>query len=488
MAACLDRPLVRGERRRRDASLPHARGGRLLPRAGRLRRPRVPLGGGCGLVACADVAIAPPRAVFGFTEVRLGIIPAVISPFVLPKIGEAARRYFLTGERFGADVALRIGLVQRVAEDTGAAAEVVVENLLAGGPEPSAKRSVSCASALAGTRSGDRRRSTHERRGPGRPAGIPRQAVPRAGSSAWRFEKLLVANRGEIAVASSAPRVSSDRDGRGRRARRPRLAPCSRGGRGGRDRELPPLRGAHPRSQGEGRGRDPPRLRLPRRERRLRRGGRGGGADLGRAPPRRSVSAATRSPRSGSPGRPEFRRCPRGGLTRSASRSSSRPRREAADGGCASFGTGRSSTRRSPPPSARRKAPSATGRSTSSATSSVRVTSRSSFSRTRMARSSRSASATARCSAGTRRFSRRHPRPRLTPSPAGGARRGRGRVRPGDRLPERGHRRVRRRGRRLLLPRAQRAHPGRAPGDGGGDRARSRRRADTRCERRAPRG
>jgi methylglutaconyl-CoA hydratase len=93
------------------------------------------LGGGSGLVACADVGIAAPDATFGFTEVRLGIIPAVISPFVLPKIGSAARRYFLTGERFGADVALRIGLVHEVAEDLEAAVATVVDALLAGGPE-----------------------------------------------------------------------------------------------------------------------------------------------------------------------------------------------------------------------------------------------------------------------------------------------------------------------------------------------------------------
>jgi methylglutaconyl-CoA hydratase len=93
------------------------------------------LGGGSGLVACADVAVAWPDAVFGFTEVRLGIIPAVISPFVLPRIGGAARRYFLTGERFDADVALRIGLVQEVSEDAGRAAEAIVESLRQGGPE-----------------------------------------------------------------------------------------------------------------------------------------------------------------------------------------------------------------------------------------------------------------------------------------------------------------------------------------------------------------
>jgi methylglutaconyl-CoA hydratase len=92
------------------------------------------LGGGSGLVACADVAVAWPDAVFGFSEVRLGIIPAVISPFVLPKIGAAARRYFITGERFGADVALRIGLVHEVSEDAGETAEAIVENILAGGP------------------------------------------------------------------------------------------------------------------------------------------------------------------------------------------------------------------------------------------------------------------------------------------------------------------------------------------------------------------
>jgi methylglutaconyl-CoA hydratase len=92
------------------------------------------LGGGSGLVACADVAIAWPDAVFGFTEVRLGIIPAVISPFVLPRIGSAARRYFLTGERFGADVALRIGLVSEVSEDAGERAEQIVGDIAAGGP------------------------------------------------------------------------------------------------------------------------------------------------------------------------------------------------------------------------------------------------------------------------------------------------------------------------------------------------------------------
>ena len=93
------------------------------------------LGGGSGLVACADVALAAEDAVFGFSEVKLGIIPAVISPFVLPRIGAAARRYFLSGERFDAPTALRIGLVHEVAADLDGALDHVVRELLSSGPE-----------------------------------------------------------------------------------------------------------------------------------------------------------------------------------------------------------------------------------------------------------------------------------------------------------------------------------------------------------------
>ena len=93
------------------------------------------LGGAGGLIACADVAVAAEDAVFGFSEVKLGIIPAVISPFVLGKIGPtAARRYFLTGERFDAETALRIGLVHEVADDLDVAVERVVGELLSAGP------------------------------------------------------------------------------------------------------------------------------------------------------------------------------------------------------------------------------------------------------------------------------------------------------------------------------------------------------------------
>jgi methylglutaconyl-CoA hydratase len=92
------------------------------------------LGGGSGLAACADIAVAATDATFGFTEVKLGIIPAVISPFVLPKIGQHARRYFLTGERFDAQTALRIGLVHEVAEELDATVQRIVEELLSSAP------------------------------------------------------------------------------------------------------------------------------------------------------------------------------------------------------------------------------------------------------------------------------------------------------------------------------------------------------------------
>ena len=93
------------------------------------------LGGGVGLVACADIAIAHPRTVFAFSEVKLGIVPAVISPFALRKIGEsAARRYFVTGERFDAATALRIGLVHEVTDDLEAALDRLLEELRSAGP------------------------------------------------------------------------------------------------------------------------------------------------------------------------------------------------------------------------------------------------------------------------------------------------------------------------------------------------------------------
>jgi methylglutaconyl-CoA hydratase len=94
------------------------------------------LGGGCGLVACSDIAVAADDAIFGFSEVKLGIIPAVISPFALAKIGpSAARRYFVTGEQFDAHTALRIGLVHEVARDLDASLERVLADVLSAGPK-----------------------------------------------------------------------------------------------------------------------------------------------------------------------------------------------------------------------------------------------------------------------------------------------------------------------------------------------------------------
>jgi methylglutaconyl-CoA hydratase len=95
------------------------------------------LGGGTGLVACCDVAVASESATFGTTEVRLGIIPAVIGPYVIAAIGaRQARRLMLTGERISAEHAARIGLVHEVvpADQLDTAVEQIVSHLLKGGP------------------------------------------------------------------------------------------------------------------------------------------------------------------------------------------------------------------------------------------------------------------------------------------------------------------------------------------------------------------
>jgi methylglutaconyl-CoA hydratase len=96
------------------------------------------LGGGSGLVACCDMVAAAEETQFGFTEVRLGIVPANISTFVLPRIGaRAARRYFLTGERFDAAEARRIGLVHEVVPEgrLDATVDGLVGALLQAGPD-----------------------------------------------------------------------------------------------------------------------------------------------------------------------------------------------------------------------------------------------------------------------------------------------------------------------------------------------------------------
>ena len=96
------------------------------------------LGGGAGLAAVCDIVVAEESAVFGFTEVKLGILPAVISPFSLAKIGRsAARELFLTGARFTAARARDIGLVHAVvpAGELDAAVDGYVRELLTGAPE-----------------------------------------------------------------------------------------------------------------------------------------------------------------------------------------------------------------------------------------------------------------------------------------------------------------------------------------------------------------
>lgn len=96
------------------------------------------LGGGMGLCAVADIVLASADAQFGFTEAKLGILPAVISPFVLARIGEGnARALFLSAERFGAERALQIGLVHQVLPDPAALdarLESVLAELLGSGP------------------------------------------------------------------------------------------------------------------------------------------------------------------------------------------------------------------------------------------------------------------------------------------------------------------------------------------------------------------
>ncbi|HWS72677.1 MAG TPA: enoyl-CoA hydratase-related protein [Thermoanaerobaculia bacterium] len=108
-----------------------------LPVIGRVQGAAI--GGGVGLVAVCDIAIAMHDSKFGLSEVKLGILPAVISPYVIGKIGRShARALFLTGERFDAERALRIGLVHRVTdsiEALDAAVEEAIKQLKSSGPE-----------------------------------------------------------------------------------------------------------------------------------------------------------------------------------------------------------------------------------------------------------------------------------------------------------------------------------------------------------------
>lgn len=133
-----------------QATLPHAENARSAEQMARMflaiarcAKPVVgrihghALGGGSGLTAAVDVAICSDTCMFGLTEVKLGIVPAVISPFVLQKIGVGpARALFLTGERFDGAEAQRIGLVHRAVpeSDLDAAVAGTVKELLTAGP------------------------------------------------------------------------------------------------------------------------------------------------------------------------------------------------------------------------------------------------------------------------------------------------------------------------------------------------------------------
>jgi methylglutaconyl-CoA hydratase len=117
---------------------------RLLWTLDRLPKPTIgrvqgaALGGGVGLVACCDIVVASRQASFALSEVKLGLIPATIGPYVVAAIGErACRRYFLTAERIYAEEALRLGLVHRVveADELDRAVEELLAALLANGPK-----------------------------------------------------------------------------------------------------------------------------------------------------------------------------------------------------------------------------------------------------------------------------------------------------------------------------------------------------------------
>ncbi len=97
----------------------------------------VVMGGGLGLIACCDIVLGAFNTMFSFPEVKLGIVPAVISPYVIRAIGaRQASRYFLTGEKFDASIAQQIGLIHQVIELDQGQSEVdrIINNILSGGP------------------------------------------------------------------------------------------------------------------------------------------------------------------------------------------------------------------------------------------------------------------------------------------------------------------------------------------------------------------
>jgi methylglutaconyl-CoA hydratase len=121
-----------------------------IPVVGRVNGAAV--GGGMGLVSCCDIVVSVDTAKFGFSEVRLGLVPAVISPFVISKIGHSrARELFLTAERFDAESAMKMGLVHKVVSEHELDASVMsyIQQLLKGAPgaQSDAKRLIRDVSA-----------------------------------------------------------------------------------------------------------------------------------------------------------------------------------------------------------------------------------------------------------------------------------------------------------------------------------------------------
>ena len=156
------------------------------------------LGGGTGLVAVCDVVVAAENAIFGTTEVRLGVIPAVISPYLVHKIGESrARAWFVTGERVSAKEACEAGLVHRIVpeKDLATAARTILDAILLGGPRgrgrgqapgPHGRRNA----APGGHEHGDPApgRATRIRRRTGGAGGLPGEAQALLGGGASREE------------------------------------------------------------------------------------------------------------------------------------------------------------------------------------------------------------------------------------------------------------------------------------------------------------
>ena len=219
---------------------PDAGGGRHLPRSIVTLVQGHAFGGGAGLVACADIVLAHERTVFAFSEVKVGIVPAVISPFALRKIGvSAARRYFVTGERFDAMTALRIRLVHEVTDDLDAALERVLVELRTAGPRAArhAKRLVRnaptaprrhAASPSAGRARKGRKAFVRSSRGARRRG---RHALTRDGAAraALRRDDRRGGLPGRHHVAARACRGRRNLAGRRARHRHPDRARISRG-------------------------------------------------------------------------------------------------------------------------------------------------------------------------------------------------------------------------------------------------------------------